>query len=519
MDAVVVIRLGRLGDVALTGSTTKNLRFLYPRSNILFVTRAMYQPLSQMLPGVDEVITFPDNGSYFDLVNLSSAINEHSPDLMVDLHKNFRSFHLSALATAPYKVVYHKRRKERQAAVNDRKFVNPIPHTVDLYNGIIDQLKGEKLARRPDLLLPDEVLSQTSPREGAAIVPGASASVKAWPADRFARVTERIIYDFKIPVHVFLGAEEADLQEQFGHLPQEFLTFHHNRPIPEIAATLSTCRLTLTNDSGLMHVSSSVGTPTAALFGPTHEQLGFSPRGLHDVVIEVDEECRPCSLHGSKACRRDEQYCFTRLSVDMVYKQVAGMIDRIKLDPAVFIDRDGTLIVDKHYLADPQKLEFLPNSLDAVVRLKRAGYKIVVISNQSGVARAFFSVEAVDAVHEELRRQMREHDADPDDIRFCPHLPDGDDPEYTGDCDCRKPKGGMLEAAACTLGIDIKRSFIIGDKYSDLQAGLAAGTRSLLVRTGKGSEAENEIPANRYLRPYYIGDDLADAVDYIMNER
>jgi len=518
MKTIAVIRLGRLGDVTLTGPTIKNLRFLYPDASIVFVTREMYRPLAKMLPGVDDVIAFPDDGNYFDLVELSSRIDEFNPDLMVDLHKNFRSFHLSALTKAPYKVVYHKRRKGRQAAVNQKKFVSPVPHTIDLYNGVIDELKGIRLAHLPDLALPEDVLSGNgSRREGVAIVPGASAAVKAWPPERFAELAERIIYDFKFPVRIVLGRADAKLQRHFKHLPDESVTFHIDRPLPEVAALLSSGRLTITNDSGLMHVSSAVGTPTVALFGPTHEQLGFSPRGVHDVVLGVDEPCRPCSLHGNKACYRDKQYCFDRLTVDMAYEKVSAMLDEIKLDPAVFVDRDGTLIIDNDYLADPDGIEFLPGSMDAVENLKKAGFKIVVVSNQSGVARGFFTAQTVEVIHEELKKQMREKDAEPDDVRYCPHLADGDDPEFTQDCECRKPKGGMLEDAARKLGLDIKRSFMIGDKYSDVQCGLAVGPRSILVRTGKGAEVEKQLPTHIYSRPYYIGDDLADAAERIIN--
>ncbi len=518
MNTIAVIRLGRLGDVTLTGPTIKNLRFLYPDARIVFVTREMYRPLAKMLPGVDDVITFPNDGNYFDLVELSSRIDEFNPDLMVDLHKNFRSFHLSAMTKAPYKVVYHKRRKGRQAAVNQKKFVSPVPHTIDLYNGVIDELKGVRLARLPDLFLPKDVLSGNgSGRDGVAIVPGASAAVKAWPPDKFAELAERIIYDFKFPVRVLLGKAEAGLKSHFEHLPDDLVSFQIDRPLPEVAALLSSSRLTITNDSGLMHVSSAVGTPTAALFGPTHEQLGFSPRGVHDIVLGVDEPCRPCSLHGNKACYRDKQYCFTRLTVDMVYEKVAGMLDQIKLDPAIFVDRDGTLIIDDDYLADPDKIEFLPGSMEAVENLKEAGYKIVVVSNQSGVARGFFTAQTVDVIHEELRKQMREKDAEPDDVRYCPHLADGDVPEFTADCDCRKPKGGMLEEAARKLGLDLKRSFMIGDKYSDVQCGLAVGPRSILVRTGKGADAEKQLPTHENSRPYHISDDLAAAADYIVN--
>jgi D-glycero-D-manno-heptose 1,7-bisphosphate phosphatase len=123
----------------------------------------------------------------------------------------------------------------------------------------------------------------------------------------------------------------------------------------------------------------------------------------------------------------------------------------------------------------------------------------------------------VDVIHEELRRQMREHDAEPDDVRYCPHLPDGDDPAFTADCECRKPKGGMLEEAARQLGVDLKRSFMIGDKYTDVQCGLAVGPRAILVRSGRGAESEKQLPTHAYSRPYHISDDLAAAAKYIIN--
>jgi len=518
MDTIAVIRLGRLGDVTLTSPTIKNLRILYPESQIIFITREMYKSLAEMLPGVNQVLTFPNEGRYFDLVRLCSEIDEFEPKLVVDLHKNFRSFHLATLTKSPYRVVYHKRRKERLAAVHEKKFVSPVPHTIDLYNGVLDELKGVKLARHPDLVLPDKILDADPPaRKAVAIVPGASSPVKAWPVERYAELTERIVYDFKIPVRLFLGEEEQEVEKYFKGLPDEYITIHRNEPLTQVAAHLSQCRLTVTNDSGLMHVSSAVGTPTVALFGPTHEQLGFYPIGLHDILLGVDESCRPCSLHGNKPCYREEQYCFTNLTVDGVYEKVAAALDRMTLDPAVFIDRDGTLIVDEHYLADPEKIKFIPGSLEAVDRLKQAGYKIVIISNQSGVARGFFPVETVDLVHQHLARQMREAGCEPDDIRYCPHLPDGDVPEYTGECECRKPRAGMLTASAIQLGLDVKRSFVIGDKFSDIQCGKIIGCRSLLVRTGEGAETEQALPTQDYLRPYHIDDNLAGAVDHILS--
>jgi len=202
--------------------------------------------------------------------------------------------------------------------------------------------------------------------------------------------------------------------------------------------------------------------------------------------------------------------------VDEVYRQIAAQLDRITLRPAAFIDRDGTLIEDKHYLADPDKIAFLPGALDGVKRLKQAGYLIVIVSNQSGVARGFFPTIAVDRVHERLTRLMTDAGCPPDDTRFCPHLPDGDDPAYREDCQCRKPKPGMLEDAARALKIDMKRSYMIGDKQSDIQCGRAAGTAAVLVRTGEGTETEKNLPDHSYLRPDFIGNDLGAISRYIV---
>jgi len=271
MKNIVIIRLGRLGDITLTSPTVKNLRFLYPDSRIVFVTREQFRPLIGILPGADDALTFPDKGSYFDLVNLSARIDEEAPDLIVDLHKNFRSFHLANQTKAPYKVVYKKRRRERRAAVSEKKFSNSVPQTTDLYNIVITMLKGEIVCRRPDLYVSPQYLFKDKPvREGVALMPGASSPVKMWPTERFAELAERLIGDYNVPINIFLGPGEEELGTYFNHLTPEKITIHQSLPFPKIAESLSGMRLTVTNDSGLMHVSSAVKTPTAALFGPTH---------------------------------------------------------------------------------------------------------------------------------------------------------------------------------------------------------------------------------------------------------
>ncbi|RME26659.1 MAG: HAD-IIIA family hydrolase, partial [Candidatus Zixiibacteriota bacterium] len=266
-------------------------------------------------------------------------------------------------------------------------------------------------------------------------------------------------------------------------------------PIPALARLLSRCRVTLTNDSGMAHLSSAVGTPTLALFGPTHPALGFAPRGLFDEVIQVDESCRPCSLHGEKPCYRKEQYCCTRITPDEVAERaIRVMTAGLRTERGLFVDRDGTLMVNKHYLGDPEQVELIPGAAEAVRTAQAAGFTVVVISNQSGVARGILTIEQVEATNRRLVESLAKEGAEPDAIYYCPHHPsEGHDPNFTRRCSCRKPGGGMAEAAAQTLGIDLRRSFVIGDSLDDMNLARVIGARGLLVRTGHGRATEEKL--------------------------
>lgn len=161
---------------------------------------------------------------------------------------------------------------------------------------------------------------------------------------------------------------------------------------------------------------------------------------------------------------------------------------------AVFLDRDGTLIEEVHYLAHPEQVRLIPGAAEAVRRLNSLGVLVVVVTNQGGVARGYFPESRVTEVHEHLAALLAQQGARVDAFYYCPHHPtEGLDP-YRVACDCRKPRPGMLLAAARDLGIDLARSWMIGDKPCDAGAGHAAGCRSLLVRTGHGKHLPDAVP-------------------------
>ncbi|MFM8273156.1 MAG: D-glycero-alpha-D-manno-heptose-1,7-bisphosphate 7-phosphatase [Gemmata sp.] len=173
---------------------------------------------------------------------------------------------------------------------------------------------------------------------------------------------------------------------------------------------------------------------------------------------------------------------------------------------AVFLDRDGTLIEDVHYLARPDQVRLIPGAAAAVRALNDAGALVVVVTNQAGVARGLFPESRVAEVHRRLSELLAQHGAKVDAFYHCPHHPEGLG-GYRVACACRKPEPGMLLAAARDLDIDLARSWMVGDKPCDAGAGRAAGCRTLLVRTGHGAELAGGV------------DDLAAAAAIVLQSR
>jgi len=175
--------------------------------------------------------------------------------------------------------------------------------------------------------------------------------------------------------------------------------------------------------------------------------------------------------------------------------------------PAVFLDRDGTIVEDTGYLHDPDQVRLLPGAPEAVKRFAKAGYRVVLVSNQSGVARGFFDEQALARVHEKVEQLLNEQGAALDGVYYCPYL-DGSAAKveaYRRDSDLRKPSPGMLLQAAKELRIDLNRSWMIGDSASDVEAGRRAGCRTILLARNGSTAAATEA------RPTAVASSLVEA--------
>lgn len=178
---------------------------------------------------------------------------------------------------------------------------------------------------------------------------------------------------------------------------------------------------------------------------------------------------------------------------------------------AVFLDRDGTLNEDSGYVGRKEDFVFIRGAKQAVKKLKESGFLVFIVSNQSGVGRGYFSHDAVEEIHQKLRQELLKEGAAVDAIYYCPHSP-------SIRCGCRKPSPAMVEAAASRFDVDLERSYFVGDKMSDVETGLAAGLKTVLILPPSKEEFSFSEEENGDLEPEFIARNLGEASDWIIED-
>jgi D-glycero-D-manno-heptose 1,7-bisphosphate phosphatase len=182
------------------------------------------------------------------------------------------------------------------------------------------------------------------------------------------------------------------------------------------------------------------------------------------------------------------------------------------MERAVFLDRDGTIIEDVGYLDDCSRIKFLPRVSEAIKLLNKSGFKVIIVTNQAGVARGYFTEDTVKEINRYTQESLAKQGAFIDKIYYCPHHAEGTIEEYKKDCNWRKPNPGMIEEAAREFEIDLENSFAIGDKSIDIEAGRRAGCKAILLASKGHPNKEGEIPL-----PDHIATDLYEAVQWLMH--
>jgi len=184
--------------------------------------------------------------------------------------------------------------------------------------------------------------------------------------------------------------------------------------------------------------------------------------------------------------------------------------------PAVFMDRDGTLSHEVGYVNHLSRFRLYPWTVDAIRLVNQAGWLAVVVTNQAGVARGYFPESLIHEVHGRLQSSVAAGGARLDGIFFCPHHPSVGEPPYRQDCDCRKPRPGLLKRAEAELGADLARSWVVGDRHGDLELASRVGARGALVKTGYGRGELEHHGAGWKRPPDLVAENLLEAVERIL---
>ena len=393
--------------------------------------------------------------------------------------------------------------------------------------------------------------------------PGSTyGSAKRWLPERFAQVADRMAAQFGARV-VIVGAmgEEALGQAIADKMHSKPVVLSGRTSVRELMAVIKCCRLFVTNDTGPMHIAAAFGVPIVAVFGPTDFKTTL-PFGSDHQIVRHPVECSPCLL---RECPIDHR-CMTGVTVEQVYEAAAEQLQmqnaKVKMaapvlafstqdsglrtqhsslmscQPSalshqfsgiptqhsglrtqhvslagvtVFLDRDGTVNRDTGYVKSPDELDLLPGVVEAITRLNRAGAKVVLITNQSSIARGFITVDQLKTIHAVLLARLEAGGAHLDAIYYCPHHPDDG-------CRCRKPQPAMIHRAAADLTLNLARAYMIGDQARDMELARYVGARGILVLSGQTTREAIEAGQQSATPPDHIADGLPEAVEWIFGD-
>lgn len=496
-DNILIRGVNWVGDAVMTMPAIREVRRAHPEARISLLMRPSVSPLFDHDPHIDEII--PCHDVYHGLAgkfSLARLLQQRNFSRAYLFQNAFDAALLAFLARIPERTGY---RRDGRGLLLTRgvPFDKPAQqmHHIDYYLNLL-KLAGvtsvpfssgsDSTSALPWIyLLPEERIAarqrlQALGRPVVALNPGAAyGSSKRWPAGRFADVAVRLIREKDAGVIILGGPKETGIAAEiysgimqrlsragrFDPAEVRVADFSGRTTLRELAALISEVDLLITNDSGPMHIGYAVRTPLVAIFGSTSPQH-TGPVGKDVAILKKDIECSPCL---KRECGRGDLKCMDMISAGEVFDAALRLI---KTEKAVFFDRDGTLCRDAHYLSRMEDFELL-SGVDELKLLRDRGFRLIGISNQSGIARG--------RVKEDFVKEVNRIFVDRygfDAFYYCPHHPD----EH---CSCRKPEPGMLYDARADYAVDLKQSFMVGDKAADICLAANVGATGIHVRNGQ----------------------------------
>lgn len=471
-ERIVIRGVNWIGDAVMTIPALRALRAHYRDSEIHLIVKPWVAPLFYDSPYLDNLILYSAEFSGLEgKIRFSRLLRRESFTRAFLFQNAFDAALLTFLARIPERIGYSREMRRWL-------LTRPVPyrgedrfmHHIDYYLELLRRAGIPAEYSRPWIRLALEERLQGRKRLSGlkrpvlAINPGATyGSAKRWFPERFGLIADIFMESTGGSVVLLGSQDEVEIAKEIRRniKGDDVLILTGKTNLRDLISIISESDVLLSNDSGPMHIGYAVGTPVVAIFGSTDPSL-TGPVGYRDIVIRKEVPCSPCFRR-----RCEEMACMDAIKVDDVASATLSVAPRQR---AVFLDRDGTICRDVGYLNDLSGLEVF-DDVRGLRALKERGFRLIGVTNQSGIRRGIVREDVVREINEIFINRYGF-----DAFYYCPHLPDDL-------CECRKPETGMLMRARAEYNIDLKRSWMIGDKASDISLGKAVGARTILLRT------------------------------------
>lgn len=503
-EHILIRGVNWIGDAMMTTPALKAIRQHFKDAHISLIVKPHIVPLFKQSPFIDEIIPYGNEYSGIrGKFRFARCLKSQSFDRAILLQNALDAALLVWLAGIPERIGYMTDGRGfllTRSVKGKRK--DPDQHHVSYYLNLLNKVYGitpdnpelELFLSQEERGRAQKLISEAA-HEGQVTIginPGAAyGSAKRWMPERFALVADRAVQDFGARVIVFGSQKEKPLADEIvSNMNTPALNLAGKTDLPQLASLIAECDAFITNDSGPMHMAAALNIPVVAIFGSTNP-VATGPFGKGHRVVKADMPCSPCL---KRVCPEGHLECMNSITVDQVYKELSELLSGPR---AVFLDRDGTIIKDAHYLNNFNDISILPHVKEALVMLKEKGFKLIGVTNQSGIARGIVSEDFVHQCHQFLMKELSI-----DAFYFCPHHP-------ADNCQCRKPSDRLFKKARLDYGINLRQSYIIGDKQSDVLSAKPFSAKGILVRTGKEQDC---------LQADYGADDLLQAAQWIVKD-
>jgi heptosyltransferase-2 len=530
-----------IGDAVMSEPALSAIRHTFPQAEMTLLVRPSIAELYRQHPAIDRMLVYEHRGRHARLSGkwaLACELRQRRFDLAILFQNAFEAALLAFLAGIPRRYGY---------ATDGRGFLlsdsigvperTTLDHQTRYYLDLLRPLGIDASVHAPRLFVSEDeerAMAQRLQEAGIqprdtliGLNPGSTyGSAKRWLPERFAQAADRVAGESGERV-VIVGAtgEETLGQAIAEQMQSRPVVLSGRTSIRELMTVIKRCRLFLTNDTGPMHIAAAFDVPVIAVFGPTDWRT-TAPFGHDHQIVRRPVECSPCLL---RECPIDHR-CMTGVTVEEVYQAAAKQLkmqhakgkmtdsvsaSSIQHSPlagvTIFLDRDGTVNRDTGYVKSPEALDLLPGVVEAIARLNRAGARVVLITNQSAVARGFITVDQLKTIHAVLLARLEAGGARLDAIYYCPHHPDDG-------CRCRKPQPAMIHRAVTDLGLDLSHAYVVGDQPRDIELARQVGAHGILVLSGQTQRDTVESLKQGETAPACIAEGLPEAVEWIFGD-